>query len=242
MPRAGWCRECGEWVWVDADDACANGHGAECVTGIYDAAPKTAERGVGQGEMPAKLDRFNWGAFFVPFFWGIVFGVWPIVYLWLLAFMSPLLLLMLVGSGGTDMMRASMTGVIVISEIINGAVRLWVGMNANRLLWKREERRLEMTSGATSRFSVASFSARQRTWAVVGGVVTVLSVVVVSGAAVLPGDIGEQLRTQISLTPLEAALSVVWLGAEIALGVWLAVKMRQDTPAANPGDALRDAE
>lgn len=242
MPKAGWCRECGEWVWVDQDGACANGHGPECVGGIYEVAPQTVERGVGEGEMPPEFDRFNWGAFFVPFFWGIVFGVMPVAALWLLAFLSPLLLLMVVGSGGPELMRQSMTGVIVISEVINGAVRLWVGMNANRLLWKREKLRVEARSGSGPRFQTGTYAARQKTWAIVGGAFTVVSMLAVVAAAFSPGEWGQQMRAQLSLTPPEALLSALWLAAEIVLGVWLATKMRQSGSVPRPGDAIRDSE
>lgn len=246
MSRAGWCRECGEWVWVDEQDACVHGHGAECVGGIYDAEPKPEpvprEHGMGQGEMPAELKRFNWGAFFLPFFWGTAYGVWRIVYFWVLAFMSPLLLLMLVGLGGEAAMQASMTGVIVVSQIIAAVVRLWVGMSANTLLWQRESARLEAVAGAVPRFSTDRFASRQRTWLIVGIVITALSVMGLAVIALAPGEASEQVRSQLSLTPGEAGLSALWLTAEIVLGFWLAFKMKQESSPLQPHGCARDSD
>lgn len=37
MAKAGYCSECGENVWLDADGGCEAGHGPECVTDVYDA-------------------------------------------------------------------------------------------------------------------------------------------------------------------------------------------------------------
>ena len=31
MPLAGWCRECGDWVWVQDDGGCPAGHAADSV-------------------------------------------------------------------------------------------------------------------------------------------------------------------------------------------------------------------
>jgi hypothetical protein len=36
MPKAGYCSECGTNVWLLANGSCANGHGAECVSGVYE--------------------------------------------------------------------------------------------------------------------------------------------------------------------------------------------------------------
>lgn len=61
MPRAGWCRECVGWVWVDGDGACQHGHGSECVSALYDArvsgdgpeAPREKAPVIPEGEPPA---------------------------------------------------------------------------------------------------------------------------------------------------------------------------------------------
>lgn len=38
MARAGYCSECGQNVYLDDSGACANGHGADCVSAEYDIA------------------------------------------------------------------------------------------------------------------------------------------------------------------------------------------------------------
>lgn len=40
MPRAGWCRECDEWVWVGDDGECQHGHAAGSVSHVHDAEPQ----------------------------------------------------------------------------------------------------------------------------------------------------------------------------------------------------------
>jgi Tfp pilus assembly protein PilE len=37
MAKAGYCSECGENMWLDADGGCEAGHGPECITDVYDA-------------------------------------------------------------------------------------------------------------------------------------------------------------------------------------------------------------
>lgn len=37
MAKAGYCSGCGGNVWLTADGRCPNGHGSECVSGVYEA-------------------------------------------------------------------------------------------------------------------------------------------------------------------------------------------------------------
>ena len=69
MPRAGWCRECGAWIWVDTADGCPSGHSPECVSDRYEAQPvepASVHDAVGDGEPPRFLGRqarwLVWGA------------------------------------------------------------------------------------------------------------------------------------------------------------------------------------
>lgn len=39
MAKAGYCSKCGVNTWLNASGGCAAGHGPECVSGVYEAAP-----------------------------------------------------------------------------------------------------------------------------------------------------------------------------------------------------------
>ncbi|PKM06151.1 MAG: hypothetical protein CVV17_02490, partial [Gammaproteobacteria bacterium HGW-Gammaproteobacteria-7] len=168
MPQAGWCRECGEWVWVDPEGACQNGHGSECVGGIYDAEEKLPgiesieQPDFGVGELPIELHAFNWGAFLLPLPWGVGFGVWSVVLLWSLMALVPLVLVVIVGTLGEDVLASNLIAVGIVAQVIASAIRLWIGSNATTLLWRREHLRLKLIESARPRFSVAKYVARQR--------------------------------------------------------------------------------
>ncbi len=234
MPRAGWCRECGEWIWVDEEGACQNGHGSECVDFTYETVPHAIESPFGGGEFPRELDRFNWGAFFVPAFWAVAYGTWPILFFWLFTLLLPIFLLMITGSFGQTTLEASIVGVTVISQFAEGVMRLWAGANANAMLWKRETLRLDVVEGSRPRFSLERFVARQRTWTIIGAVIMVLSIAGVVMLAALPGASGDQLREQVGVASSDAVLALVWAVAEFVLALWLAGKMRADRHAAAP--------
>jgi len=223
MPRAGWCRECGEWVWVDPGDACQFGHGPECVTDIHESEPQVPVEGFGQGEMPATLLRFNWGAFLLPLFWAVAYGAWPIVAFWLFAPLVPLALSSLMGWDGTAATLSVLIGVTIVSEALGGLVRLWAGANANRLVWRNESLRLEIVEGAEPRFTIERFIGRQVTWARVGWV---LMGVGAAAAAWLEATSWGEYGLEVA----GAFLPVVWLVAEIGLAGWLAGRMRAEYP------------
>lgn len=233
MPRAGWCRECGEWVWVDAKGACRNGHGPDCVTGIYDAreqeiddAEPTADRGFGSGEMPPELDRFNWGALLLPSIWGIVYGVWPVVTLWLLGLSTPVILMAIVGVAGPTAVSSAAVGISVVSQIIGITISLYIGASATRMLWRREQLRLEVL-GVPARFSVEKYRARQKVWTRVGVVFLVFSLFGLGIIGLGSDDVANQVRAQLQVGPWDAAIASVWLAAEIGLGLWLSAQMRK---------------
>lgn len=249
MPRAGWCRECGEWVWVDADDACQHGHDADCVERVYEASPSAPDggptedrrppaaplsvetprsQGFGDGEMPESLARFNWGAFLLPLFWGAVYGVWPVVGGWAMTLLVPPLLLSLMSAGSSEVAPNALLVAAVVGEVLAGALRLWAGFSANRMVWLREARRLELVEDAQPRFSVVRYQLRQRLWVFAGVVLLLMSL---AGSAIIglaTGPAADSAREQLRLTPLDAAMSTVFLIGEIVLALWLAGKMREE--------------
>lgn len=236
MPRAGWCRECGEWVWVDEEGACQNGHDPECVGGIYDASPQDVAtsppvtRDFGEGEMPPELNRFNWGALFMPAIWGVAFGVWPVVSLWLLSFMTPFVLVSLVGLAGEGAVQRSAVGITTFSQVVSTAISLYIGTHATSMLWRKEHARLELVEGATPRFSVERYLGRQKLWTAFGIALTVFSVLGLAVIGLGSGEVADQVRSQWGITRFDAAGAFVWVLAEIGLGLWLAFQMRKEQP------------
>ncbi len=233
MPRAGWCRECGEWVWVDPQGACQNGHSSECVGGIYDAEENLSgvEPGAldfGVGDFPSNLDRFNWGAFLLPLPWGVGFGAWTVVLLWMLMTTVPLTFAMIVGSFGEDALAANLLLVSLVGEVISGGIRLWIGASATRMLWAREQQRLKVVEGAKPRFGVSSYLARQAIWTRVGIGLTVLMIASLALLVFSTDPTVASMMEKQGITSQDAALSAFWLMAEAGLGLWLAAKMRQE--------------
>lgn len=228
MPRAGWCRDCGEWVWVDENGACQNGHGADCVESVHEQPdpssppPPEPESDFGRGEVPLELRRFNWGAFFLPFFWGIWYRSWPVMTAWFVAVTSPVLIVAFTGAtqGGklTNLVAAA-----IFSEIASGVCRLWAGLNANAGLWRRDGVMREMLPSYRPKYSTQTFRTRQRTWTLVGAIVAGLSAV-----AVAPFE--AQMWQEYGLTYVGAVMPAVWLGAEVLLALWLDVRLRKDPP------------
>lgn len=226
MPQAGWCRECGEWVWVDEQGGCQHGHGPECVDGIHEQADPSSPdeleaRAFGSGEMPDELNRFNWGAFLLPVVWGVVYGSWQIVGVWALALMAPLLLASLVG--GASSLLSNVILLSVASEIAAGVARLWAGANANRMLWRRDAMRLQVLTSARPRFTVERYKARQRLWTIWGAVIVGVSSVV---AVPFMGMMWQEYE----LTYVGGVMPLVWLAAEVLLALWLDARVRAEPP------------
>ncbi len=251
MPKAGWCRECGEWIWVDPEGGCQNGHGSECVGGIYDAEEKPTMStnsniddpapafDFGVGDFPRSLDRFSWAAFLLPLPWAVGYGAWSVLTLWTLMALIPFVLVALVGSFGEEAVAANIMAINIVSEVAGGAIRLWIGANATRMLWTRERLRVEMIESAQPRFSITKYVSRQRVWVWVGVMITALSVAGLVLIAFSSDPVVVQFRDQASLEPRDAVLSGFWLIAQALLGLWLATKMREESaapPLTPPGE------
>ena len=246
MPRAGWCSECGDWVWVDETDTCQNGHPAESVTRIHDAQPQTPEPAeseplpdgkplpetiplslgaFGVGEIPASLQRFNWGAFLLPALWGVVYNVWAIVGMWFLAAFSPLFLAIVFGVTQTNgaISTPSLIAITVVSDALISFVRVWAGGSANRLFWDREAIRLRTKPSARPKFTTQTYPLRQRPWAVWGTVGLL-------GGIAFTAVSNYRIMQPYGLGAMFVAEPVVFLAAQVALGVWLSRKMREEYP------------
>jgi putative Ca2+/H+ antiporter (TMEM165/GDT1 family) len=173
--------------------------------------------------MPSELNRFSWGAFLLPLFWGVAYGSWPVLGAWALALAVPLLLAAMFGTPAPNTSVATIIGVTVVSELVAGVVRLWVGANANRTLWMRESFRLSVLPDAKTRFTVERFLGKQAKWTIWG------AILVGAGFLVLIPTTA-QTWSKYELTYVGAAVPLVWLAAEVFLGVWLDSRMRMEPP------------
>ncbi len=224
MRKTGWCRECGEWIETEPDGSCPQGHAAECVEAVHSSGPASlASQGVGVGEMPASFERFGWGAYFLMPIWGVVYGSTAVLGWWLLSLLATLLVAT-VASGASQ--PAALAAVSSVSSVVQIAIHLWVGMNAYRWLWKREQLRLSVVPGATPRFTVSAFMAKQVRWLIAGAVLTVLSVI---GLALLMSEDpnAAATREQLGITQAEIMTAAIWTLAEVGFAVWLASRMRR---------------
>lgn len=181
--------------------------------------------GVGVGKFPRALNRFNWGAFFLPVFWGVAYGVWPIVIVWLMALAASLFFTTFAAEGAERLQVIA--AIAVGTEIVSGLARLWAGSNANLLLWRRDQLRLEVLSGSEPRFTVEKYEAKQRVWRIAGAIMLGLSAVTV-------GLLNAQQWATFGLTIVGPALPVIWIVAEVSLGIWLDSRMKTDQPLPAP--------
>lgn len=187
-----------------------------------------ADLGFGAGEMPHEINQFNWGALLLPLLWSVAYGVWPVFMLWMLGFVTPYVLISLVGLAGQAAVASAAVGITVVAQLIATAISLYIGMNASRMLWQKESLRLQLIPGASPRFSVAKFIERQRWWRTFGVGVLGMSLAGLAIIGLSGGEVAEQVRAQMQVTQVDAALAFVWVAAEIILGLWLAAQMRKE--------------
>ncbi|MDZ4168308.1 MAG: hypothetical protein U1E26_01445 [Coriobacteriia bacterium] len=235
MPQTGWCRDCGDWVYVQDDGSCPNGHGPECVDAVHTDTGSSGTAtiaSVGVGDVPPDFERFSWGAYLLMPLWGIVYGSSMVLGWWALTLATTLLIVSVFSSGGNPAAIAASSS---ISSVVQIGIQLWVGMNAYRWLWNKEKLRLAAVPDAKPRFRTTEFLAKQVRWLAAGATFTVLSLL---GLAIL-GLSGEATavatREQWGITTNEVMVAAVWTFAEIALAVWLARKMRAGDVAAPEG-------
>lgn len=188
--------------------------------------PPAPEPMIGVGPLPTAIYRFNWGAFLMPGIWGLVYGVWQFIGLWMASILLPYGVIALLGGSDTATPTLSvLIGSTVISEAFVGVARLWSGVNANRLLWNREQLRLAVVPGAAPRRPIGKYIRRQRTWAYVGAALLVPAIALTAPAAFTEWQ-------KYNLGAVAVLEPLVWLIAELSLGAWLAYRMTVDGPDA----------
>lgn len=182
--------------------------------------PGVYTRVFGIGEFPDQLNRFAWGAFLLPFFWGIANNSWPVMTAWVVGTTSPFLIASMLGVDAEAPVVSTLIAAEVLSEIIAGVARLWAGANAYRLLWRRDAV-LNEVGRAPKHGAVGTFLAKQRTWTVVGGIV--MAIVAVGSV-----PLSAEFWREYGLGTVAPAMSLVWLVAEVLLGMWLGRQMRSE--------------
>jgi len=173
----------------------------------------------GSGEYPAPLfDFFNWGAFALPEIWGIVHGVWSIVWVSLAAFLIPVFVLAQMAAGDA-MTSSSYYGAMAFGQVALGAARLWAGMHANRLYWQTfDEQRLPLFARERREFTIQQYFAKQRQWAIVS--ILVMLVGTVMGVLWTFSVMGEYANLTEAL--FSAGQDVVWIGAFLLAASYIA--------------------
>lgn len=184
-----------------------------------------SSNGFGAGDMPREAYRFNWGAFFLTPLWAIAHASAATIGWWMVGILATITIASMLtptSAVATIAIAGSMASVIEI------AVRLWVGVNANAWLWKRERARLEIIEGSQPRFTLAAYQIRQLRWMVAGAIITVLSM---AGLAVLYWSSAPDVvtvREQFGVTRVQVATSALWTFAEVVFAAWLAAQMRRE--------------
>lgn len=199
------------------------------------ASPLLLSRGYGVGEMPDDVRRFNWGAFLLMPFWGVAYGLPSVLAWWSMTYFLPLAVSSLVEEATA---ASTLAGISAVLLVITSTVKLWVGMNANTWLWRREHFRLEALNGIPPRFTIQGFFQRQRKWIIVGIALLALSFVSYGLLALSVSPEFVAMREQFNITPMQLSVSAGWTLAETLLALWLASKLRQPnmaSPSASGG-------
>lgn len=225
MPRTGWCRECGDWVDVLDDESCPNGHGPESVDAVHvdRGAERAVDGSVGVGEMPPSFERFSWGAYFLMPLWGIVYGSNMVLGWWALSLATTFLIVSMFAGGTNPAATAASSS---LSSVVQIAIHLWVGMNAYRWLWKKEQLRLTALPGEKPKYRAPEFLARQIRWLIAGAVLTIMSLLGLAFLGLSTEASAVTAREQWGITPDEVMIAAVWTLAEVVFAVWLAGRMR----------------
>lgn len=204
------------------------------------------DRPFGVGSYPQRFfDFFHWGAFAEPLIWGVFYGIWPVAFLALVAQGIPYLvsygILQLTSVDYANSLTV-VFAVTAFAELVAGIVRLWAGMNANRLLWKRESVVIAMVRKGAPRWTFAYVLSRQRLWARVTMAIYVISFFVMAYVNYLM-----MLETSEIVAMFAAAHTIVWALAILIAAHWISLKgsVYMDPRrgfSLRPGEGARDIE
>lgn len=180
-------------------------------------------RPFGVGSYPQRFfDFFHWGAFAEPLIWGVFYGIWPVAFLALVAQSIPYIVsygVLQIASADYANSLTVVFAITALAELVAGVVRLWAGMNANRLLWKRESVVIAMMRKGKPRWTFAYVLSRQRLWARVTMAIYVVSFLVMAYVNYLT-----MLETSELVAWFAAGHTIVWALAILTAAHWISLK------------------
>lgn len=118
----------------------------------------------GVGDYPGYiLEFFNWGAFSQPILWSVVYGIWPLFLVTMLAMLVPFALSLFMGGLRIDSAQVFFYS-LILSLLFSTIARLYVGMRANELLWRHEKAFIKVARGGQPRWNMDRVLSRQMNW------------------------------------------------------------------------------
>jgi len=125
---------------------------------------------LGDGQMPGRLDRVNFGAFLLPLLWTLIYGIWP----WFFALVGVFVVNAGLGFATQplvgDSVPLSVARSVVTISLAFGVAAVF-SLRANRLVWEKERRRVAWQSDqSVPRLAdpVSKFERTQRLWVIWG--------------------------------------------------------------------------
>lgn len=171
----------------------------------------------GVGEYPAYiLNFFNWGAFSQPFFWGVIYGVWPVVLVVLAADVVPYTISYFMMKSAPESIKVLFYSLIV-QLLCTTIARLYAGLKANELVWTRESMVVKMIRDGQPRWDMNHYLNRQMAWAKYGMLFYALSAV--ASSYVYYTALGSANKAALLFG---AVLPLLWFGASVLAGRQLA--------------------
>lgn len=189
----------------------------------------------GVGDYPGYiLEFFNWGAFSQPILWSVVYGIWPLFLVTMLAMLVPFAISLVMGGLSADSAQMFFYS-LIISLLFSTIARLFVGMRANELLWRHEKAFIKVARDGQPRWNMDHFLSRQMNWTRYGMAFYV-------AAALSTGILySTSLETSILSTSAFALLfPAIWLVVSVLAGRFLSnrANMRLNTVGLYPNGPL----
>jgi len=151
MPRAGYCSECNGYVWLGADGRCPARHDPGHLRDVHVTealpSPVGTPPQVAAEEPRAVPDGFSWGAFLIPVFWCLAYGVPEYA---AVAFASALLAGLVIPEAAPSLG--------LVASLTQLGVYVWIGFAAPKAFWRKH----------ANKMSPAAYRAKQTKWIVIG--------------------------------------------------------------------------
>lgn len=172
-------------------------------SGLVDE-PVALEPRVGEGVLPARLDRLNVGAFLLAGLWALIYGTWP----WFFVFLGVAVFNLSVSLFISRIFGLGLLTSAVRQTVLQGVsltLAAVFSLRANRLAWEKENRRIYTQEVPRAPDLVVKFERDQRNWAVGG-------FIVLAYVTLLPFVLGARSARALVLQGLFAAVQLGVLG------------------------------